>query len=231
MPSRPAPTPRRAPSEAPRAGRGRPRTIDTDKVLEVAREVFLEHGMRATTLEVAQRAGISEGAVFHRFKTKEAMFRAAMRFDEEEFPRRLTSALENMQHEDVQEALLFLGEQIMEIGKVALPLMMMAWSNPTRGNEVPVLHKNKTHYLRVIQQFAVWCNAQVEAGKLRFVDPEIFARAFIGSIHNYSMSRLLVGEQAIPEAMFVRGLIDLLLRGALPDSGETRSLTARRERR
>ena len=58
-----------------------------------------------------------------------------------------------------------------------------------------------------------------------------FARAFIGSIHNYSMSRLLVGEHAIPEGMFVRGLIDLLLRGALPEVSATRTLSTRRERR
>ena len=92
------------------------------------------------------------------------------------------------------------------------------------------MHRNKSHYLRVIRQFASWCDAQVEAGKLRAVDPEVFARAFIGSIHNYSMSRLLVGEHAIPEGMFVRGLIDLLLRGALPEVSETRRLSTRRER-
>src|SRR5687767_6927832 len=61
--------------------RGRPPVISNERLLEVAREVFLELGIRATTLEVASRAGIAEGTIFLRFKSKEELFRAAMQFD------------------------------------------------------------------------------------------------------------------------------------------------------
>ena len=71
-----------SPSDAPRARtRGRPPVISTERLLDVAREVFLELGIRATTSEVATRAGIAEGTIFHRFKSKEELFRAAMNFD------------------------------------------------------------------------------------------------------------------------------------------------------
>ena len=46
--------------------------------------MFLELGIRATTLEVARRAGVAEGTIFHRFKSKEELFRAAMQFDPDE---------------------------------------------------------------------------------------------------------------------------------------------------
>ena len=42
--------------------------ISKERLLVVAREVFLELGIRATTLEVAMRAGVAEGTIFHRFK-------------------------------------------------------------------------------------------------------------------------------------------------------------------
>ena len=71
------------PPAGPRPSRGRPPTIDSEKLLAAAREVFLERGIRATTLEVAQRARVSEGSLFHRFKTKEALFRAALRLEED----------------------------------------------------------------------------------------------------------------------------------------------------
>jgi AcrR family transcriptional regulator len=217
-----APAEPRAATE-PRRSRGRPPTIAAEKLLDVAREVFLELGVRATTLEVAGRAGVSEGAIFHRYKTKEALFRAAMRFDEEDFPRLLSGALEKMQGLELDDALFQLASSILEIGKVALPLMMMAWSNPGRSDGELPLHKNRLHYRKVFQQFAVYCEAQMEAGKLRPLDAEIFARAFIGSLHNYCMARLLADEPAVPEGMYVRGLIDLFLRGALPLSPDIRS--------
>jgi AcrR family transcriptional regulator len=184
----------------------------------VARAVFLEHGVRATTLEVAQRAGVSEGAIFHRFKTKEALFRAAMRFDELEPARLLLSALEEMHGLEVRDALTQLGERLLEIGKVALPLMMMSWSNPDFSKGSPLLHQHRSHFQRIIKEFAVYLEGEVEAGRLRPLDPEIFARAFIGAIHNYGMSRVMFGEHTMPQGMFLRGLIDLLLSGALPRS-------------
>src|SRR6188768_505357 len=61
--------------------RGRPPVISSERLLEVAREVFLELGIRATTAEVASRAGIAEGTIFHRFKSKEELFHAAMNVD------------------------------------------------------------------------------------------------------------------------------------------------------
>jgi AcrR family transcriptional regulator len=55
----------------------RPSIRDED-ILEAAREIFLAKGIRATTAEVAERARVSEGILFHRFKSKEGLFRAAL---------------------------------------------------------------------------------------------------------------------------------------------------------
>src|SRR6185436_12009941 len=64
----------------------RPPKIKDEEILAAAREVFLEKGIRATTAEVARRAGIAEGSVFNRFPTKLALFQAAMRPTMEEPP-------------------------------------------------------------------------------------------------------------------------------------------------
>src|SRR6186713_1398186 len=83
--------------------RGRPPVIDSARLLAVAREVFLERGIRATTLEVAERAGVSEGVLFHRFKSKEGLFSAAMNFDHEAAPRMLLDALGEVEDLEVRE--------------------------------------------------------------------------------------------------------------------------------
>ena len=56
----------------------RPRRIDDATLLEAARAVFVEKGPGATTREVAQRAGVSEGIIFQRYKTKADLFFAAL---------------------------------------------------------------------------------------------------------------------------------------------------------
>ncbi len=54
--------------------RGRPITLTDDDLLDAARAVFLARGVDATTTEIARRARISESVIFHRYKTKEALF-------------------------------------------------------------------------------------------------------------------------------------------------------------
>ena len=56
----------------------RPRSIDDATILEAAREVFVAKGASATTRQVAERAGVSEGVLFQRYKTKADLFFAAL---------------------------------------------------------------------------------------------------------------------------------------------------------
>lgn len=214
------PTPRRLPSDRPaprarRRGPGRPSTIDREKVLSVAREVFLEQGIRATTLEVAERAGVSEGSIFHLFKTKDALFREAMRLDAEDLALLFTDAVQSTEGLELRPALEQLATRLLEIGRQAIPLMMMMWSNP--GCVMSAPPAKKTAYRSLILRMIGFFEARKHAGQLRDVDPEVVARTFMGAIHHYTMVRLMVDDAemvVIPEGMFVRGLVDVVLGGA-----------------
>lgn len=167
---------------------------------------------------MAEKAGISEGLIFHRFKTKEGLFRAAMNLPEEALPDLLLHAVEKLHGMELREALMRLASAVLEIGKVGIPLMMMSWSNPNVCNDMPY-DKNKARFREVMKRLAVYFESQMESGKLRHVDPEIIARTFLGSLHHYCMTRILAGNEAgaiIPEGMFVRGLVDLVLDGIVP---------------
>ena len=198
-------------------GRGRPPSIDGEQLLKVAREVFLERGIRATTLEVAKRAGVSEGAVFHRFKSKEGLFSAAMDFDREEAPRRLLRAVTELDGLELREALVKLSTTLLDVGRVALPIMMMSWSNPQFCGAMPSSDKKRAAFRAFLKAFGAYLERKMDEGRLRRVDSEVLARALIGSLHHYCVTRVLLeetDEAVIPEGMFVRGLIDLLLNGA-----------------
>ena len=53
------------------------RAATTEAILTAARRLFGEHGFAATTMdEIADAARVAKGAVYHHFKTKEAVFEA-----------------------------------------------------------------------------------------------------------------------------------------------------------
>lgn len=216
---------------AKRAGPGRPPLISDERLLEVAREVFLERGIRATTLEVAQRAGASEGVIFHRFKSKDALFRAAMRFEARELPGLLLTTLQTEAEKDleIRETLIRIASVMIELGRTALPLLMMSWSNPNAG----AAHCAEEHsgFRELIKHFAAYFEARMSEGKLRRVDAEILARTFMGATHHYCLTQIFAEESGVlplPEGMYIREFVDLLLKGAEPSRPDGAPVTRRR---
>ncbi len=204
-----------APSSA--RGRGRPPTIASERLLAVARDVFLERGIRASTLEVAERAGVSEGVLFHRFKSKEGLFSAAMDFDREEAPRRVLKAIEELEGLEPREAIIRLATTLVEVGRVALPILMMSWSNP-QPFAVALFDKKRSKFREILKSLSGYFEQQMQRGKLRQMDSEVLARSLLGSVHHFLLARILLEEgdsTVMPEGMFVRGLADLLLNGAV----------------
>jgi AcrR family transcriptional regulator len=57
---------------------GRRKRVEDDDLLAVARKVFAEGGVGASTREIARRAGISEAVIYQRHRTKTHLFFAAM---------------------------------------------------------------------------------------------------------------------------------------------------------
>jgi len=187
-----------------------------EEVLEVARDVFLEKGIRATTQEVAERAKVSEGSLFHHFGSKEALFRNAMNLDGEQVEASLSGALVGLELLTTEGAMLELGARLLEIGRVSIPLMMMTWSNPEACGG-PGFAGNKSPYKQLFYRIVSYFEEQVRLGRLRQLDGEVLARTFLGALHHYCMVRVIAPEAQslmVPENMFVRGLVDLVLHGA-----------------
>lgn len=192
----------------------------------MAREVFLERGIRATTAEVAARAGVSEGTVFHRFATKEALFRAAMRFDPEELPSVFASLSSRVGEPDLRATLRDVGLRVLEVGRVALPVMMMSWSNPSAEASLAQAIARGAGYRRAFQGVRAFFEGERRSGRLRAVEPEILARLFMGSLHHHCVAELFLldeGERPMGATRYVEGLVDVLLDAARFDPRATPS--------
>jgi AcrR family transcriptional regulator len=203
----PAKSPQRARS------RGRPPVISTERLLEVARQVFLELGIRATTSEVAARAGIAEGTIFHRFKSKEELFRAAMNFDPDAALALVERLLSGAGAGDLRQTLVEFAERFMDFGRVAMPVMMMSWSNPESQLCAERSSERSSRYERTLAALNAFFDIEMNAGRLRRAEPEVMSRVLIGSLHHFCMIELFAAEprSRLSHHEFAEQVVDLLL--------------------
>jgi AcrR family transcriptional regulator len=193
----------------------RPTRISLEGILEAARAVFLEHGVAATTAEVARRAAVAEGSIFKRFATKAELFRAAMQpeFDEPDWLRTLVLARED---EDPRAVLLEVGRQAVAFFRRLMPLIMMQWSSGKSYGIPEQLQGANSPPLRALKTLSTFLEREMRAGRMREHPPEIVARMLLGSIQNYVFFEILMRAQAKPPMSvedYLRGLIDVLWTG------------------
>lgn len=213
----------------------RPTVIRNEVILEAARTVFLERGILATSAEVAQRAGVSEGSIFKRFKTKAELFRAAMGVDLEDVLPALRDLVSRVGTRSVEQNLVDAGIQTVVFFERVMPIVMMSWSNPklpgcTHG------YSSDPAPLRAQRFVADYLDAEARLGRIAPTKSEIIARAYLGALSNYVFSELLaqststpsgtvprvpgIGAREAPDAQplidrddYVRGFVHALVRG------------------
>jgi AcrR family transcriptional regulator len=194
----------------------RPTRISDERILEAARAVFLEHGIAATTAEVARRAGVAEGSIFKRFATKGDLFRAAMQMDLDE-PEWLKTLLMAREGEDPRQVLMQVGMQAVDFFRRIIPLVMMQWSSGKHYGGVPEhLVGPSSPPLRALKALSAFIEREVRAGRMRRHQPEIVARMIMGSIQSYVFFEILLRAQAkmpLPVEEYLREIINVLWTG------------------
>jgi AcrR family transcriptional regulator len=194
----------------------RPPTIRDEDILEAARAVLLERGLFATAAEVATRAGISEGSIFHRFKTKEALFGAAFLSGQgaSDLPEWITSLSRRVGKSTIEEQLETMCHEGIAFFRLLIPFVMLTWSKGPQdhgpGEPPPI---------RALKGLAAYFEAEMNAGRLAVRDPEVVARTFMGALWNFvSMELMFESRERMPlaQATFVRSFCALLLDGLTP---------------
>ncbi len=174
----------------------RPVTISDDSLLAAAREVFLEHGIRATSAEVAKRAGVSEGTLFKRFHTKEQLFHAAMSLSLEDESASFVGSLQARVGRGTLRGQL---EEVALLGihffRKIVPLHMMSWSSQSRAQAMgPYNERGEHRAVEGRRLFEGYFEGERRLGRLRNVDVSVLARAFMGATYNFVAMEVLVGE-------------------------------------
>lgn len=188
----------------------RTRTIPDEQILEAAREAFLEEGIHVSTAEIARRAGVAEGTLFSRYGTKEDLFLAAMGLSSPPF---LTGLEARIGRGELEEELTELLVEMVDFFENALPCMMLVVSHGARHR---FADSPMSPPARVIRGLSAYFEAEIRGGRLRTHDAEILARILIGSVWHLAFCNHVKLNDVfpMPRHTYVRGIVDLVLRGA-----------------
>jgi AcrR family transcriptional regulator len=104
---------------------GRTKTISDDKLREHARRVFVERGINASTKEIARRAGVSEGVIYQRYKTKADLFFAAMVLPPADLMRHV-----HARGAPARTRLMDITAEMVEYFRATLPVLLPVMSHP-----------------------------------------------------------------------------------------------------
>lgn len=189
-------------------------TITDQQILEAAREAFLELGFAAPSSEIARRAGVSEGTIFKRFRTKEDLFDAAvglpdtaMWFDKAETM---------IGQGTLRDNLIELGLEIDRAAREVLPRIMMVLS---RGN-TPMQRPNATGspMNQAMDALGRLFAAEIALGRMRPINPEIAALMLLGALMHRVQLELMFARQTNPDPLrSVTEVIDAFWHGIEPN--------------
>jgi AcrR family transcriptional regulator len=209
----------------------RPPKITTEEIIAVARQVFLEQGAGASTLLIAERAGISEAAIFKRFGTKQALFLASMGISDNHSWINVLS--QGTPTPAIRADLIEICSQILEFYQEVMPRVMMMMNQGKTSFPPPMLEPPP---IRDTQLLAGYLDRAIKKGYIKSCSAITVAHAIIGGINSYvimqNMSKLpfpatsLLKSQSItsgvsiamkPE-LFIPNLIDTIWAGIDPNS-------------
>ena len=151
-------------------------------LLETAREIFLRDGATASTATIARHAGVSEGTLFKRFGTKEALFHRAL------CPPEWTSPLEErVGAGDVAEQLAEVIAELVTFQREMMPCMVMLIAHTGfdpreqfRDASTPAGPK------QVLRRLADYIAEEIRLGRLAPVDPTVAAKMILGATRSFA---------------------------------------------
>jgi AcrR family transcriptional regulator len=200
----------------------RPPKITNEAILAAARQVFLEQGESGSTLEIAQKAGISEASIFKRFSTKQALFLAAIGISETaQYVKLLSSQTPTA---EIRAEITEICTQMLGFYQEVMPRVMMMMTK-TKSSLPPLVPPP----LRDAQLFAGYLDRAIAQGQLKPCDSMTVAHAIVGAIQNYAMTQTIATKipfpipfvlpklKSIEPEIFIHNLIETLWPGIEPD--------------
>lgn len=186
------------------------------KILDAGLRLFSKKGyLRATTREIARKAGVAELTLFRHFSSKELLFEEIINtFTFLPTLRGLLPEIKNMPYEEAlaEIARRFL-ERLLERKEL---IRIMHSESQLYPEKVREIYHNFIH--EMFRTLASYFAELQDAGVLRTFNPELAARAFLGMFFSYFNAREMMayrGARAADPADAVHAYVDIFVNGTL----------------
>ena len=186
------------------------------KILNSAIELISEKGyMKATTREIAHRAGVTELTMFRHFGSKENLFKEILETDSL-LPKlkKLIPELTGLSYIDALNAIGIRCIEMMKIRKPMIKIMLTEMNN--YPDTVIKLHNNFTDEL--IKTLAGYFESLNKTGELRDFNHELGAGAFLAIMFMYFREEEIIREHDLKDLEIketIKGFVDLFVYGTI----------------
>ena len=183
-----------------------------NRILMAAINCFSSHGYDVTSVaEICEAAGVSKGAFYHHFPTKQGLFMTLM----ENWLSSLDGGFKLMlqQTENIPQALLQMADLVGSVfvsADVRLPIFLEFW---TRANRDPVIWQATIEpYRRYQAYFSTLVQEGIAEGSLEPVDAALASRALVYQAMGMLMHALFDPE-GVDWSTEIRRSIEVMLYG------------------
>ncbi len=156
------------------------RSIQTrSRILSAAVDTFTHHGFDATSVsDICRRAGVSKGAFYHHFRTKQAAFVALLEEWLDDLHESVQGAIQNEVGAPEQlHRLAGLIDRVAELGAGRIPMFLEFWRQASKEPEI--WRATIEPFQRFRASVAHLISNGVAEGALRPVDPEVASLALV----------------------------------------------------
>ena len=189
-----------------------------EQIVEAALRVFAQKGFdKATNKDIAREASITAGLIYHYFKSKEELLKAALEGNAPDQLLRANPAL--MRDLPPEQMLRFVAQQLLNMAEserfvqlVSIYLPEMIHNPGIAPLGLPMIHEG-------VKFLADYLAAKMESGELRRTDARLTAQIFMGSIMDLVLIRQIAHDPTMlkySREQIVDHLVATTLHGLLP---------------
>jgi len=189
----------------------RPRQVSDAEILDAARTCFLEQGPGVSTTVIAKRLGLSQAALFKRFKTKKDLLIAALL--PMEMPPFIARLEKGPTPDPIEDQLREIALEISEFFREIVPCVSTLHASGLDKDDL-FGHYEIPPPIRTQMAMVSFFTEAVEQGRIRKVPPIETATSFLGTLHVRAFMRH-VGSPFIADdpTEYVANVVDLFVHG------------------